>query len=187
VITAIKDLVGFTPYTPSFSGISSEDDGSITKYQWYIDDVEQTQSSTFSQQISISGRYTIKLVVTDQDNQTDAATVKVDVVDDGQAARNCDSSLVFMAERLWTPFFSKCAGCHSTNPEFKIISSGDTFLTENDNEISKAIESSADNIREKAQGIGHPGGTVVPESETSVYDDLEELVNRILTPPSACP
>jgi hypothetical protein len=191
VITTTKDLVGFVPYTLTFSATSSTDDTGISLYRWFVNGVEQTQTTTFSYTLSTASRDTVKLIVTDQDSQTNETSVKVDAVTNGQTAKSCDSSLVYMAERLWTPFFSNCLFCHteqrgSFGPLFP--STNNQYLTLNHSAISAYITAGNFNkLKNKPQGLlGHGGGPVVATGNAA-YTDLTELQTRIVTPPTACP
>ncbi len=186
-----SDLIGFASYTATFISASTDDTG-ITRTQWYVNNVEQTQASSFTNTF-IQGRYSIKLVVTDQDNQTSETSVILEVVSNGQTAQACDAGNVFMAKRLWTPFINKCLACHQAGglaggkPPVLIANTDKFYLSKNFDSISSLLLGSSTLIRDRAQGKSHGGGTVVPASQTSIYADLAELQNRVNTPPSACP
>lgn len=186
-----SDLIGFASYTASFSSSASTDDTGITRTQWYIDNVEQTQASNFTHTFA-EGRYRVKLVVTDQDNQTAETSVVINAVTNGQTAENCDSGSVLMAKKLWTPFFNNCVACHQSGgfaagTRLVLFTTSDKFyLSKNYDRVSTLLLGNSNLIRSKAQGIGHGGGAIVPSSNATVYNDLTELQKRVNTPPAAC-
>ena len=186
-----SDLLGFASHTATFASNTSSDDTGITRTQWFVNNVEQTQASSFTNTFA-EGRYRVKLVVTDQDNQTAETSVVVNAVTNGQAAEDCDGGNVFMAKKLWTSFFNNCLACHrsggvAAGSRLVLFNTSDKFyLNKNYDRVSSLLLGTSNLLRDKAQGRSHGGGIIVPASNTTVYNNLIELQKRVNTPPTAC-